>query len=355
MARIRTVTERFVGLAGGDDPGRDVVVSGVGLHAGLLVLAAGAGPGFEAAARTATGAAGDEAAAALADLDHALADLAGVEHAVAVWSRATLLDRFPRALTTADFFDDLDQATLDQWTRDHTAGLIERFPCEIRPSTRLAIADAVALVGRWVQPFPQERTRTDTFVRADGHGIDVPFMAATGTSSGWQAGATTVVELVCADEDGRRGARLRLGLGTPDAVPSAVLAEVLGPVGPPLEGTIDLLLPRVSLRQHHDLTAILTDLGLGGCFTDDRFLAGATDEPLVVEQAAQEALVQFDEQGVKAAAVTAFPAQRGGPPPRLVPVRFDRPFAFALVDPESGLAVFAGWVADPGTGAGPVA
>lgn len=352
--RVGALTRAFVTEAGGDDPGRDVAVSGAGLHAALLVLAAGAGPRFAEATERALGAAGPDAAAALAELDGTMRAVAGVEHAVAVWSRATLTDAYRTSLATASFFDGIDRDELDAWTRRHTAGLVDRFPCELRPQTRLAIADAVALVGGWVQPFDEARTTDEPFRRADGTSAPVPFMHATGTSSAWRSGATTVVTLVCAGEEDRPGAHVRLGLGPDDAGPGGVLADVLAPPGRPVEGRIDLALPRFRVHQRHDLAPLLGHLGLDGCFHDDAALAGATPEPLVVDEAAQETVVEVDERGVRAAAVTAFAAQRSaGPPPTIVPVRFDRPFAFAVVDPVSDLALFAGWIADPdGSGGG---
>ena len=88
-------------------------------------------------------------------------------------------------------------------------------------------------------------------------------------------------------------------------------------------------------------------MGLESCFHDPQCFSGATAAPLIVDAAVQETVVEIDERGVKAAAVTAVSMTRGMPGPAPVVAHFDRPFGFAVVDPESGLVLFAGWLADP--------
>ncbi|HYJ75462.1 MAG TPA: hypothetical protein VEV65_07660, partial [Kineosporiaceae bacterium] len=46
-----------------------------------------------------------------------------------------------------------DQAALDAWAREHSLGLIERFPVQLRPDLLLVLASALATRVRWRQLF----------------------------------------------------------------------------------------------------------------------------------------------------------------------------------------------------------
>jgi serine protease inhibitor len=75
--------------------------------------------------------------------------------------------------------------------------------------------------------------------------------------------------------------------------------------------------------------------------------------PLAISAAKQSATATFGALGFRAAAVTAMAAAPGGVPPtpphraKVVHARFDRPFGFLAVHRASGLALMAGWVAEP--------
>ncbi|WFE93339.1 hypothetical protein [Micromonospora sp. WMMD987] len=92
-------------------------------------------------------------AAALLDRPHPL-----VASATAVWHRpgadsgrlAGWRDGLPRATTTGPL---PDQAGLDAWAREHTHGLVDRFPLTVSPRVLLALASALATRISWATPF----------------------------------------------------------------------------------------------------------------------------------------------------------------------------------------------------------
>jgi serine protease inhibitor len=113
---------------------------------------------------------------------------------------------------------------------------------------------------------------------------------------------------------------------------------------------VDVFLPRFAIECSHDLVEPLRSMGVRRVFTDGAELGRLSPEPLALDQARQVARVEVDEEGVKAAAVTALAMRAGAmvaPDPVVMELRFDRPFAFALLDPELDLPLFAGWLADP--------
>ncbi|MCM0678961.1 hypothetical protein NCC78_30470, partial [Micromonospora phytophila] len=94
-----------------------------------------------------------ETARALLEAPHPL-----VPSATAVWHRPEWdtggLTGWRDALpTTTDMGVLPDQAGLDAWAREHTLGLIERFPLRVRPDVVLALASALATRISWADPF----------------------------------------------------------------------------------------------------------------------------------------------------------------------------------------------------------
>ncbi|MEU7979517.1 hypothetical protein AB0B63_13385 [Micromonospora sp. NPDC049081] len=123
----------------------------------LLALAAPAATGaVRAELAEVLGVDGEAAAAtaaALLDRPHPL-----VPSATALWHRpgadtgklAGWTDGLPRATASGPL---PDQAGLDAWAREHTLGLIDRFPLTVSPRVLLALAGALATRISWATPF----------------------------------------------------------------------------------------------------------------------------------------------------------------------------------------------------------
>jgi len=113
-------------------------------------------------------------------------------------------------------------------------------------------------------------------------------------------------------------------------------------VGFEAEGTHDLL----TEAQLFGLR-VATEPDPGGHFH------GISSYPLRLDRGRQDAVAKFSAEGFTAAAVTAFAARSGAAGPRLlhrsrlIEVTLDRPFGFAAIDRETGLALVAGWVEQP--------
>ena len=350
---VADLTGRLVGRLA--DPHEDLACSGLGLWCALAVLASGASG---ATAEELVGLLGldpgDDVAEHLDRLDAEVAALAGTAHALAVWSRVPTYRAWRERLPAVGFAHLDDDADLDAWVRDHTDGMVERLPVAIDARTLLVLVDALCLDARWATTFPEWNTEDRAFAAPGGDRLVPTMSVRTPATNAGEVGTTTIVDVPAEPGDGGRVV-LRLGLGHPAATPADVLADVLAGGAAQRRGLgadqVDLFLPRFAIRDRHDLVPVLEALGAGRVLTDLAELDRLSPEPLKVSQAVQEAVVDVDEEGVRAAAVTAMALLRaaGAPsrPPTVVEVRFDRPFAFALVAEASDLPLFAGWVADP--------
>src|SRR5450755_429999 len=120
----------------------------------LLALACPASTGDDRAMLTEVlGCDADQAARTAADLltsPHPL-----VAAAAAVWSESGMVNAewlagLPAAVETGAL---PDQAGMDRWAREHTFGLIERFPIQADPDIYVILASALATRVSWECPF----------------------------------------------------------------------------------------------------------------------------------------------------------------------------------------------------------
>lgn len=382
---VRAVNGLTARWAGASTDG--TVFSAAGVWPLLAFLADGARGPARAELAQALGVPADRAAAAARELLAGLADAAGLDSALGLWTRRTLklreewaagLPADAHGVLTGD--PAVDQAEVDAWSAKRTNGLIERLPVQVRETTELVLASALALRTTWLRPFEERPVRPSAgpwqgrilrglhrrSVRLDRVGVaDGPGGRVTEVKVLGDHGVD--VHLLLGEEHMTPGQVLGTGAAVLDGVRPLVKGVLLphGPAGPglrveerpcatPQQPTLEVTTAAFEVRAHHDLLDLH---GLFGLTTarDARqgHFPGISPAPLSVGAARQSVLARFDARGFEAAAVTAVAAAPGGAPPAprytstVVTAAFDRPFGFLAVHRETRLALAAGWVSEP--------
>jgi len=272
--------------------------------------------------------------------------------------------RYGAASIEVDFAGDRDGAAalMNAWairaSGARVAGVAEARALD--PATALACVGIVALDGAWLSPFERARTRPEPFTLATGEKVEAPLM---------MQGA----EVGYLEEEGLQVARLDYegtSLCFTALLPRAhdgLAALERSLDGPRLRSLVDRLrdtyalvhLPRFRTRAAHALRPALEALGARRVF--DRRAAdlkgmlaegAAPATPLHLSGCDQEAVIEVDEEGTAALAMTSWTALGGDsgepvtppPPPEF---RADRPFLYLVLDRASGAVLFAGRVTDP--------
>ena len=259
----------------------------------------------------------------------------------------TMAADYGSGVRTVDFSSASATAQINAWVRTQTADRIQKLFESLDPSTKLVLANAVYLKADWAIPFAQEPTSTAIFTTAAGNQIMVPTMHQSGTLGYASTDAWQAVALPYA------GGTLTMYVIVPTAGTS--LADLLAPatltqISKGLQPTsLSLALPRWTSTTELNLGPVLNTLGMHAAFTPAADFS-AIAPGLYITQAIHRATIDVDEWGTEAAAVTglAFAASSRMAPP--LTVRADRPFAYAIVNPQTGVVVFEGSVADPTAG-----
>jgi serpin B len=276
---------------------------------------------------------------------------------------------------------------INDWVSQQTARRIPELlvPGNVTGATRLFLVNAVYLKATWARPFEESETAASPFTRADGGRVQVQTMVVQGqqdipvaTGSGWRA--TELRYLGGAD----RRTPLAMTLIAPDDISSferslsgSTLERIVAGIDAErarqavvVQGAEDscgtyayaakVYLPRFKVQTRGDLVSVLQTAGMRRPFGPGADFSGIVDparsgEPgLFIKTVIHQANIDVDEKGTEAAAATAIGFDTGGctgpGPAKVVTIRFDHPFLFAVRDVETGAILFMGRVLDPSVG-----
>jgi serpin B len=229
------------------------------------------------------------------------------------------------------FADPAAASTVNRWVAEHTHGMVREILDRFDAAEHLVLATAAYFRGLWQDPFDPAETAPATFTTGEGRAVEVPMMSRFGRFD--------------YDEE-RQAVRLPYSEGLTFVLALDGLPEA--PAWRRREGRVRM--PRLALSTRLDLRRALEGLGLGLLFEPGPDLAGLFAGPAqdtALGRVLQNARLEVDEAGTRAAAATAVTAVRvsapAEPPFELVA---DRPFTWAI-DDASGTLLFVGVVDDP--------
>jgi len=263
---------------------------------------------------------------------------------------AALQQYYGAAATTLDFADPRASVAINGWVDRQTHGKIARIaPDRLDPAMILYLINAIYFKGRWTVPFDKGQTRQHPFALSAGGQKVLPMMTRTGSfpyyrgadfqgvSLPYGAGKWSMVVLL-PDAGSDLGAlRARLTAGAWDSWLSQFK---------PSFGTI--VLPRFKVDYAHTLNQVLIALGMGDAFSRQANFSGLTPATRArISAVDHAALMEVDEEGTTAAAVTSVGIQMTAARAPGFTLIVDRPFLCAIRDSTTGTVLFAGLIVDP--------
>ena len=266
-----------------------------------------------------------------------------LEHASSIWYNQSLgvlkedyTDELENVYDTEAHHADLAQKKItklmiDKWVSDHTHQMIRRLDTEISQDALMLVLDAIYMKGKWENPFDPDYTETDTFCNEDGSETDVDMMYQDIEEA--EYGETDDYQLIHLPY---RDNRYHMVLVLPKE--GVTIESIMGNTAWLRQDTdiceVNLYMPRFSFDNTLSYKEILTDLGLGDMFDKEDSFPNITDEPAHISQIKQQCVINVEEEGTEAAALTLAELELGCPPPDEIPepvtMRLDRPFGFAI-------------------------
>jgi serpin B len=250
-----------------------------------------------------------------------------------------------------NFNDSSSVDAINAWAAEATRGKIDQIvSAPIDPSVRLFLANAVYFLGNWQSPFDTNKTMGRDFYLSGGDQEMTPMMEQTAMFSCCQGNGYQAVRLPY------KGGDLAMYVFLPG--PDSSVQELIGMMNGAwwqqaiqadfAEQQAIVVLPKFDLNYVVDLVPPLEALGMTTAFTPAADFLKISKEPLDISAVKQQAVVEVNETGTEAAAVTTvIVGTTVALPPPTFQIIVDRPFLFFIHDEQAGTILFMGAVFNP--------
>lgn len=352
-----------------ESPGENIFISPMSISAALSMTYAGAGGTTLDAMAGVLGYTGLDMGQVGEGFGALMSSLEGVDNEITIsiansaWIRDTfdqyINEEYKESLSS-DYgsemfispFDDETVNVMNTWVSDNTAKKIPKMVENINPNDVLFLINAIYFKADWTNQFKTSDTTLRDFHLADGDMVSVDTMKQDESFMYVKADDYAVLRLPYG-----RG-KVAMYVFLPDA--DVTVDNIVSDLTPDeLEESISLMrkklvilrLPKFKMTYGvKSLNNALTHLGMGIAF--DEALAdfsGITDVGplnLYISKVDHKALIEVDEKGTEAAAVTTVTTTISSMPEKL-PFYVNRPFFYVIRDDRSGAILFMGKIENP--------
>lgn len=259
---------------------------------------------------------------------------------------------FGAEVTNVDFSDEPTALRIiNGFVDQKTQGMIPEIIDSTSADLRMVLVNAIYLNADWASPFDSGATIDLPFNIENGEKKSVPTMNKAERIDYFKGPNFQSVTLPYVQQGDSKFAMVVMlpneGTSVGDMVSSLTVDQWLGTGSQPRE--VELFLPKFKIEWGEELNPVLRSLGMNDAFVpnvaDLSRMDGTRD--LFVSFVKHKAVVQVDEKGTEAAAATAVGIRATSIPMDQVMMKFDRPFAFSIVDQQTGLILFTGVVRQP--------
>lgn len=250
--------------------------------------------------------------------------------------------------TSLDFTQPGALRLLNEWCSAKTQGMIPSILDELDPNTRMVLMNAVSFRATWTEKFDPADTRDETFTGEESHTATMPMMHRKAIAL---YAPTDIYSMLCLPYgSGTQWQMIILlpneGRTVDDVINSQTFMswEELWQMNNS-RYQVDVKIPRFRAASDIVLNDIVAQMGAPLMFSGCADFSQMTEnsEPLNVSLLKQKTAIEVNEEGTKAAAVTAA-AMVGAtlPPAQEVNFHANRPFVYIIREASSGAVFFIG-------------
>ncbi|MDE0299214.1 MAG: serpin family protein [Candidatus Poribacteria bacterium] len=252
---------------------------------------------------------------------------------------------FEAEIGALNFNDPQATEIINGWVDTNTNGKINQIVQQIDPATLIFLINAIYFKGSWQKEFDKSATRDGIFHLSDGGQKRVKLMYRKGAYSHLRGENFEAARLPY----GEGRVSMYIFLPDRDSNPNDVIEQLnaenwshwLSQFQDRTDNS-EMILPRFKLEYEVRLNEALTALGMGIAFVAGADFSGMGTQ-LFISEVRHKTIIEVNEEGTEAAAVTAVVGVKSLPPA----FRVDRPFIFAIHDDRTETILFLGIVVEP--------
>ena len=258
-----------------------------------------------------------------------------------------------------DSFENTD--TLNSWIKNKTFSLIDKVDIKTTPSTKMFLANALAIQMDWVHRFDEGDTSGKTFFKNDGtemiattmnlvtHAEDVLYYTDDNITM-------ISMPLVPTDDSALEFVAVMPSGNLNDYIDNINITDIeskLAESSPASsnDGGLIINIPKFKFDYQLGFVDDLKAMGINQAFNEEKAdFSNMASLSLYVSDAVHKATIDFSEEGIKAAAVTVFGMDTMGMKPAQdepLVINIDHPFLFLIRDKNNDTIWFIGAVYEP--------
>jgi len=240
---------------------------------------------------------------------------------------------------------------INDWVKQQTHGKIDKLLTQpLDPSVVMVLLNAIYFKGVWKIQFNESMTKEESFFGYGNNQFKVPLMRVLDKFNHTNVNEvdSQLIELPYA------GNHISMYILLPNqkdglkqvkkSIDSNFLDKAIGQMK---EMKVEVAVPKFQFSTKYALVPYLKTLGIQNVFNSNSDLSGIDGrKDLYVSDVIHKAVIEVNEKGSEAAAVTEVIISRSlpHPSPIILSFRADHPFAFFLKDNRNGMILFEGHV-----------
>lgn len=254
-------------------------------------------------------------------------------------------------VTDLDFGNPTAIDRINGWVNQQTQSKIEKIVDQINPNDILFLINAIYFKGKWTNPFNPDETIDRPFRQENGTTTQQPLMTQRGQFRYLETEQFQAVRLPYGSE------RWQMAIFLPK--PTSDLSRFTQSLNQTnwetwmnqfssRPGAVQL--PRFKVEYGTSLVDALKAIGMEVAFDDQQADFGdMTSLPAFISDVQHKTLLEVNEEGTEAAAVTSIGIRVTSVMPSDEPFQFkaDRPFFTAIRDNQTGSVLFMGAIVEP--------
>lgn len=250
-------------------------------------------------------------------------------------------------------FDKNAAKTINKWVEEKTDGMIKELIDDVDSTELMVLINAICFDAKWEKQFEADDVNDNSFYEADGSEHWVSFLSGTQEDADYIEcdSATGFVK----EYEGGKYAFLTILPNDAEADINEFMQDFTPDeyweLWESRSSSTQLVyrFPEFKTEYGTSLARTLQDMGMEEAFSRRADFTNMTSEPVLISDVIHKTYIEVSAQGTRAAAATAIEIKThsmaiADPFEEIKYVICDRPFAYAIVDTETGLPVFLGTI-----------